>query len=1172
MGDVEGVSELTAVVEAARAWLAGRLPARVSADDLAAVRARLAAITARLDEPAASPTAQAWLDARIAALYGHAAALAVAGGDDINAARWLEIAEAHATGDERGVLAAARLAPARYRQLAEGRVWRDGGNPGRAARCWKALRGDDAIAAAARAERTAPVPLGPDEAGPVPWSINGLGTRLYGRRDVAADRTYTTTYWLALGPVPLLPLSAWRVVPEYGAPRIIARARLSRLARLARLAPVALVVAAVATAAIVSYVNDPERPARARFDGALALADVGAGEVALQALDRALHDDLALVDDDRAQRAGAAIVRLTAARVAAPVTADQLDAALRVVRRYQALPPRAQGPATRLALDRLERWAQEAGAPERLALLTAAQALASDSERARLAADARATRLALARDRADAPLDALAILIDDPADDAVRAADAIVASLGDAPSLLLDAGADLDRWLALSHATELVQRSKGLRALAEDGRRDALADGVTAAQLEQMAKRRAWDQAVVVELAQREAGAGKLAAAAARLDRLGPPGRMTRAARLVRAELTAAQGDLAAADAQLTALLGDRVRRFRAASIALDAAGAAARDRITGELERGQVPDEVRRRYEATTDATARTAVIQSYYDDQLVQDPAVAAARAQLSDLADVVRVSLVAGALELRRAQAMTGAARDAMLETAERTFLAVREAAGDQLEYRVALGEIYARLGKTAASEAELGAALHDATPAQRLQIAAIYRALGSTARARQVAREVYDTGPGPARYQAAYLLGLLAEPEDQEGWYRKSDPAEPQVQAQLLELEADRLERAGKLAECGARYLAAAKLRAVRRDVPSNDAALDYQRSFACSGDPQALRTAEDLLAQVYRANPQDAIVVQNYAYLRAQNALLRVISRRVDARALRLRTEDATTLLAGMASTAARAAIRAELAADPGLRGGLELFAQYAVLAPNSVAAYSVPMMYASLIGDQDAMAQILDRARHAKAIDRADTVRQRTRMGDGSQDARVLENVDAELARFEPAVANAKLDARTRGAGELLLAEALRQRGELRGDVATLRRARATAAAAVQHWPELDGQSVIVTTLIDEAAISVDAKAWIAVRRPRRSTAALAKLIHDRAPIVDRIRATPAWAELARYAPTLTAPPDLSDLRLAREARARAALDDQPARLERELAALLDPDDPLAQEDLADAR
>lgn len=1181
------------MVEAARIDLMARVPAagKVTAEGLAEVRARLAPITARLDEPAASPEAAAWLAARLATVYAQAAALAVAGGDEINATRWLEIAEARATGDERAVLAAARRDPERYRVLAEGRVWRDGGNPGRAARCWKGLRGDDALAAAARAERDAPVPLAPDEAGPVAWSINGLGTRLFGRRDVAVDRSYTATYCLSLGPIPLFPLSAWRIKPEYGAPRVVARARLSRLARLLRVVPASVLVLGIAIAAVVSYLEDPERLARARLDGALALADVGGGEVAAQALERELRDELSLFDDDRAQRAGAEVVRLAAARVPAPFTADQLDAATRVVGRYRALPARAQPLAAAELTDQLERWAGQLPVDDgaRLELLGLAATPATDSALRRIAAATRSTRLALARARADEPLDALAILVDDagPSAELITAADAIVARLEAAPSLLLDAGSDLDRWRAISHDAQLVERIAQARTRAEDGRRAALADGVTTAQLEAMAKERAWDQAVAFELAERDAIAGKLAAAAARIDRLGPPGLRIRAARLFGVELAAAQGDLAAADAQLTALLRDRVRRYRAVSSALDAAAKAASARIEDELTRGQVPDDVRRRYEAATDDAARLAVIRPYYDERLMQDPAVVAGRARLADLAYVVHASLTAGGIELRRAHALTGAAQAAMLATAERTFLAVRESAGGDFELRLALGEIYARLGKTAASEAELSAALRDGTPRQRIQIAGLYRVLGSTARARELAQEVYDASPAPdhdrdrgqpVRYQAAYLRALLADEDDQRAWFLRADPQDPQVQAQLLELDAAALQRGGKLAECAAKFLAAAKLRGTRPGV-ENDVAVDYEQSFACSGDPQALHRAVELIAQVYRANPQDPIVVQNYGALRLLAGLTRVIGRRVDTRALRLGYPDLLELAQTLVDASPHPALQAELAADPDLRGARELLSQYTVLAPNSVTAYRGPAQVAHLVGDPAVTAEVLERARHATAIDHADAARDRAKVAAGGFDDRRLEFANATIARLAPELAGHALDARTRAAAEYLTADALLAVGSIRGDLAALHRSRALCAAAMRRWPELDASLAITAALLDEAGLGADADAWRGLRRTRTSAGALAKLIRDRSPLVDRIHAAPAWAELVRFAPTVTAPPTLSTLRLARalgdaafEARARAVVQDHEARDAYELATLLDPSDAVAREDLADLR
>ena len=44
-------------------------------------------------------------------------------------------------------------------------------------------------------------------------SVNGIGTKYYGKRDKAVDGTYTTTLFFSFFYIPLIPLRSFRVLP-----------------------------------------------------------------------------------------------------------------------------------------------------------------------------------------------------------------------------------------------------------------------------------------------------------------------------------------------------------------------------------------------------------------------------------------------------------------------------------------------------------------------------------------------------------------------------------------------------------------------------------------------------------------------------------------------------------------------------------------------------------------------------------------------------------------------------------------------------------------------------------------------------------------------------------------------------------------------------------------------
>jgi hypothetical protein len=1137
------------------------------------------------------------IDGVMATIYARAAAAAIAAGDEANAERWLAAAEPLSRDDDqRAEIAAARRSHERYRALVHGRNMIAKQRESDARRVWKSLTDGepDAITRAARAELAAPRALGPDDNPPALYRFNGIGVGFYGRRDEWPDGSYATTHCFSLVWIPIIPLSAWRVRDEGDGYSILAREQLSRFARIARWAMPTAIVLTIALFSIVAYINSPERLARQRWDDALEVAQRGDPETALRQLDGEIERDLSYVDAERAQRAGAEIVRLSAGYVAEPFAAAKLDQALRVVHRYQGLPAAAKGGAAQDAmLERLERWIGVLGeghdtAEARLALLRAAHDLATGPRQRLLGARVTKTRLALAMAKqAEWPLDALAILVDPaagaPVGEAVEAADKIIERLVASPSLLLDAGSDLDAWSIATHAAELRSKATQLREESQEGRTAAEVEGVTPNQLAEMCARRPWDQYAALQLAHSEAAGGQLDAAATRLTKLGAPGMTIRQARFALAQITAAQGKLEAADAQLSTLLDARLPRFIAASAALQAAGRLAQERIETALKTGDVPLELRRRVEAASESE-QSALIRSWAEAEMTSDAGLLAARARYTALGDIVPVALAAGSIKLRRAHGMSGPARDAMLQAAERTFLAIRTEAEGQPSFRLALGEIYARLGKTAESEAELAVVLANPEPELRMQVANVYRAIGSDTRAKQIVTEVFSTASSPVKETAAHMLAIIVDDEDEaEGWYRKADQQNPDVKAALLGHEGRRLEREGKATECAAKQIAAAKLflgtASAAQTSGYNNAALAYERSFDCSSDPKALRDAEAALETAYRRAPEDAIVVSNLTYVHLVNGQIRVLARHFDLRALRLKLNEVGEILDGLPGGPERTALLAEIAADPSTRRAVEMLAQLEVLMPNSPRSYQLRFREAHRKRNVEGAAFVVERARQAKALDVSAVAAERARWLSGADDAKHLAAPLHTRARLEAILAQPganRLAAKTRGVAWYLLADALMTIGVFQNDNAALQRGREAATMASRLWPALAGDRVIVVSLINEAGLDSDAKAWIASRRLRSTTGALAQLVADGDPLAAKIRASKQWTDVAAHAKVDPVHPSLDDLRLARllgdaalEARARPVLDDKLVRLSLELNLLLDPSDPVVKQDLA---
>lgn len=57
----------------------------------------------------------------------------------------------------------------------------------------------------------------------MPFTLNGCGTKYYGRRDMAPDGSYVTTEWIVLAYVPLIPVGSFQVLPQGSSYYIVGR-------------------------------------------------------------------------------------------------------------------------------------------------------------------------------------------------------------------------------------------------------------------------------------------------------------------------------------------------------------------------------------------------------------------------------------------------------------------------------------------------------------------------------------------------------------------------------------------------------------------------------------------------------------------------------------------------------------------------------------------------------------------------------------------------------------------------------------------------------------------------------------------------------------------------------------------------------------------------------------
>jgi hypothetical protein len=55
----------------------------------------------------------------------------------------------------------------------------------------------------------------------MPYTLNGIGTKYYGKRDLESDNSFITTEWIVLVYVPIIPIGSFRVQPTGESKNII---------------------------------------------------------------------------------------------------------------------------------------------------------------------------------------------------------------------------------------------------------------------------------------------------------------------------------------------------------------------------------------------------------------------------------------------------------------------------------------------------------------------------------------------------------------------------------------------------------------------------------------------------------------------------------------------------------------------------------------------------------------------------------------------------------------------------------------------------------------------------------------------------------------------------------------------------------------------------------------
>lgn len=982
----------------------------------------------------------------------------------------------------------------------------------------------------------------PLEGAPSMFTFNSIGTMLHGARDRWEDGTYVSTLCAVVAFMPVFPIAAYRVF-NHGDSKytFYAKVRLSPFARLAQVGVLVAAVLGLTGFFAHAWWSSPGR----RAAEAIAEAEALEGPARIARFDTIL-EEYGYDAPGAVTPAALAVIDATIAGVTEPMTARRVDEAERVVLRLQSLPA-GRDAATPRVKEALERWRGQVGsdtldAAEASARLAAAVArvVPSDLEAQRLSIDA---TLAVAdRLREEWPLAALQRYADHLS--APGVADRIGELVTQVEAIDDDATwcaieLPIHTWLRM-HAgdrrAELETKLEGARLRCTNATR---MDALTSDDLDALRAALALapnDHVLAAALADHLRFEGRLDEARAAFGEV-QPGWLVPDALVSYASLLRDLGELDEAARLLDRHVRDRLGRYQTAIQYHDALAEEIYSELAVKAENG-ADSALNARLRGLHDEAAMLQAFQEYAREHLANNPRLTAMRDQLEQFSDVVPASLALGTLQLQRAEARDGEERAALLQEAERVFLAIRQEAEGAPEFHVGLGQVYHRLGRRAEGDAELEAVAAE-SPALRLHVAEVYRELSLTGPSRTNAERAFAEGDESVKGQAAIVLAQLATNlDDEERWLSHAPSELSYVRLQLQGVRAERAleERRWEEAANGFREVA----RGYEADAPTNgaaanNAALAWARVHGVTGEAAALDRAVELLEQSARREPDSAIVVSNLASVHQHRSFVRVVARHVRVGELRLDAANAEVLVDGMLEGPERARVLDELRRDPSHRRATELWRQAAVLAPTMSGAHDAERDRARRFEEHDAEMRIYARLRE---IDFADAeARQRYEAyARGDEDESTRREVDTRVAHAQAVLSETESrgDAATVAAAHLLFADAMLRLATMTSDPDDAARAAASlrvASAQGLFGPALEAHALVMEAVLraarEDATLGarwearrrvVSASAWIAELRSEPTLLAQLRARADLRAAADLLATRPGEPDLVLWA------------------------------------------------------
>lgn len=405
-------------------------------------------------------------------------------------------------------------------------------------------------------------------------------------------------------------------------------------------------------------------------------------------------------------------------------------------------------------------------------------------------------------------------------------------------------------------------------------------------------------------------------------------------------QILVGEGDHEAAYPLLAGYVLPKLEKLKKASTRFDKASDDSYNRAIKYLNDGKAPETFYNRYDKAS-KEEQSQMVNEIVVRRMDKDSSYTSALKSLREAGGVVPVAMDFGVMQLRRAQGLSDqAAKKKLLQSAEKTFLALQTVAGDDEDYQLSLGQVYFWMGRMDEGEKLFETARKSSGESAGMLYdqGSIYRELGDETKAMELLKKAHGKAKNKEDgYAIARTIATICdEAEDEIEWLKKCDQKEVSVKIGISNAE-------GKLAYGNGEYAKALKhFEKAHKDYKQmqenattfNNHSLVLQYLYAITGKPAYYQQSVEMMDEAVKLMPNNAILLSNAASQAFTSATIEMVSKKFSPEFVK-EMSDRSSLRLLYNNEGERAAMRSDFLAQDSAKRAFKYLGALQVLSPKS---------------------------------------------------------------------------------------------------------------------------------------------------------------------------------------------------------------------------------------------